>query len=182
MRILIGKSGKGQLIILSSLAREPDQQQNQLVENTILSKGSVSNNVRKLREKGLLEGEDQINLNQDKILKHYREHIEAFLVRDSSDPEQLNDVRTEVKTRVTEIIDLPELEEYLIAVLGEAQDREDLESLNSVFKETDRVIRETANSIDLKMIGLVTDKSNQIVEKSKIAEESEKILEEVSNE
>lgn len=172
------KTGSGQLEILSALAEEPGLRQKEIVGRTSLSKGSVSNNVRKLREKELLEGEEELGLNEERLLELYREHVEIFLARKSSEPEELNELRTHVKKNMSAIIAEDEVLKVLKSVLGSASGREDLESINSVFKEVDRVLYETAGS-EAQMIGYVTDRSNSVGENPVIAEEAQRILDEV---
>ncbi|WEL23336.1 MarR family transcriptional regulator [Candidatus Nanohalovita haloferacivicina] len=179
MRILTDNTGKGQLEILSALAHNSPQRQSELVENTSLSKGAVSNNVKKLRDKKLVEGEKELDINLEKIQQLYREHIETFLVRRSEEPNQLNELRTFVKKNISEQVTSQRVQDTIIEVLRVAKNREDLESLNSVFKETDRVLRETEG--EAKMLGLITDRSNAFIDNSKIEEEAEKILDEVQN-
>jgi len=178
VRILLGKNGEGQLEVLSVLADQGKLKHKKIVRDSSLSKGAVSNNVEKLGEKNLLIRNDEIKLDKERILKLYREHIESFLVRDSESPEELNDTRTFVKKNIREIIQQKEIENILLSVLSQARNRQDLESLNSVFKETDRVILETCEN-EGKLIGIVTDKSNNITENPEIAEEAQRILNEV---
>jgi DNA-binding MarR family transcriptional regulator len=180
VRILLDKTGSGQLEVLSALTDEPVMRHKDIVEASSLSKGAVSNNLEKLRDKKLVEGETDISLNEDKILKLYREHLEAFLIRDSSEPEELNDLRTYFKTE-KKVIENEGLQDLVLSVLKNARDREDLESLNSVFREVDRVIRETETNTELSIIGLITDKSNQVTENPEIVSEAENMLNEVKD-
>jgi DNA-binding MarR family transcriptional regulator len=179
VRILLDKTGKGQLEVLSALAEEPELQQKEIVGKTTLSKGAVSNNVRKLKEKNLVKEDEKLELNKKRIRELYREHLETFLIRESSEPDELNDLRTHFKRTIQNIISSDLATEKLLSVLGKARERQDLESLNSVFKETDRVLRETSETTEEKMIGIATDKSNTVIENSRIAEEARKILDEV---
>lgn len=72
MRILTDNTGKGQLEVLSVLAERPEQRQSEIVETSSLSKGAVSNNVNKLRDKDLIEGEDKIQVNEERLLNLYK--------------------------------------------------------------------------------------------------------------
>ena len=179
MRVLLDKTGKGQLEVLSVLAEHGELRHKEIVENSTVSKGAVSNNVEKLAERSLVNKDEEISLNSDRLLQLYREHIEAFLVRDSSEPDSLNNTRTYVKKNISEILESDSISDILNSVLAEAGERQDLESLNSVFKETDRILRETAEKPEVKLIALSTDKSNTVTDNPKIAEEAEKILNEV---
>lgn len=163
--------------MLSALAKTDSLRQKDIVGRTSLSKGTVSNNVRKLEEKNLVEKEEKVMLNVDQLLKTYREHVESFLIRESSDPETLNDLRTHLKKNISEVMESEKVEETLIAVLAEASERQDLISLNSVFKETDRTLSNIGTKE--KLIGLATDKRTVLVDGEKLSEEAEKVLEEV---
>lgn len=180
VRVLLDKTGSGQLEVLSALTEEPEMRHKDIVEASSLSKGAVSNNLEKLRDKKLVEGETDISLNQERILKLYREHLEAFLIRDSSEPKELNDLRTYFKTEET-VIENEDLQDLVLSVLKNAREREDLESLNSVFREVDRVIRETETNTELSIIGLITDKSNQVTENPEIVSEAKNMLNEVKD-
>ncbi len=180
MRVLLDKTGLGQLEALSALTREQEMRHKDIVDASSLSKGAVSNNLEKLREKNLVEGETDISLNKEKVLKLYREHLETFLIRNSSEPEELNELRTYFKTTKT-VVENEELQDLVLSVLENAREREDLESLNSVFREVDRVIRETETDTELSIIGLITDKSNQVTENPEIVSEAEDMLNEVKD-
>lgn len=179
MRILTDNTGKGQLEVLSVLAEEPEQRQSEIVENSSLSKGAVSNNVNKLRDKDLIEGEDKLQVNEERLLNLYREHLETFLIREKDEPSELNDLRTYTKKNISEIIESKELVETLKSILSQATKRQDLESLNSAFKEADRVLRETSENLEMRIIAIATDKSNTVTDNTEIAEEAQKILDEV---
>lgn len=179
MRVLTDKTGKGQLEVLSALAENPGLRQNEIVEETSLTKGAVSNNVKKLREKELIEGEKKLDIREDRLKSLYREHLEGFLLREKSDPDELNDLRTYLKKNV-DVVSEEGIDEVLREILASANRRQDLESLNSVFKEADRVMRESEDQ-RLRIIGLISDKSSSVFENSKVAEEAEKILDEVQN-
>lgn len=179
MRILTDNTGKGQLEVLSVLAERPKKRQSEIVETSSLSKGAVSNNVNKLRDKNLIQGENELAVNEERLLKLYREHLETFLIRETDAPSELNDLRTYTKKNISEIIQNEELVEALNTILSQASKREDLESLNSVFKETDRVLRETSENLEMKTIAITTDKSNTVTDNPEIAEEAQKILDEV---
>lgn len=179
MRILTDNTGKGQLEVLSVLAERPNQRQSEIVENSSLSKGAVSNNVNKLRDKDLIEAEEELRVNEVRLLNLYREHLETFLIREKEEPSELNDLRTYTKKNISEIIENEELVETLNSILSSATKRQDLESLNSVFKETDRVLRETSDNLEMRTIAITTDKSNTFTDNPEIAEEAQEILEEV---
>lgn len=170
MRILTDNTGQGQLEVLSVLAENPEIAQKQIVDLSSLSKGSVSSNVRKLKDKKLVTEKSSIlRINDNRVLSLYREHLEEFLIRDSGDPEEINEIRTLTKERIDDIFE--EKEEFLNKTIGrilvQAQERSDIESLNSVFKETDRILREYSTSkddTDLELIGIVADKSFSITD------------------
>lgn len=179
MRILTDNTGKGQLEVLSVLAERPNQRQSEIVENSSLSKGAVSNNVNKLRDKNLIEDEGGLRVNEDRLLNLYREHLETFLIREKDEPSELNELRTYTKKNISSIIENEELVETLTSILSQAMKRQDLESLNSVFKETDRVLRETSENLEMRTIAITTDKSNTVTDNPEIAEQAQKILDEV---
>lgn len=179
MRILTDNTGKGQLEVLSVLAERPGQRQSEIVETSSLSKGAVSNNVNKLRDKDLIEGEDKLQVNEERLLNLYREHLETFLIREKEEPSELNDLRTYTKKNISDIIENEEIVETFNSILSQASKRQDLESLNSVFKETDRVLRETTENLEMRTIAITTDKSNTVTENTEIAEQAQKILDEV---
>lgn len=170
MRLLTNNTGKGQLEVLSALAEEPELRQKDITKKTSLSKGSVSANVDKLIEKEFIEEDsDILRLNSDKILSFYREHLEDFLIRKKNDPDELNEIRTLTKKEIAEIFDTHKEEIWGIIseVMAQSIERSDIESMNSVFKETDRVIREYVTSVkdsDLKLIAIITDKSYSIID------------------
>lgn len=176
VRVLTSSAGRGPLKVLSAISTGQVERQKDIVEKTSLSKGAVSNGIRKLRSKGLVT-EDELRLNEDELVSLYREHLETFLIRESSEPSELNDLRTFLKKNVDEVVGRQEVSEALTAILVQARERPDLESLNSVFKETDRFFRETGED-DLRLIGLATDKSSKITENSEISEEAKKVLDE----
>ena len=179
MRILTDNTGKGQLEVLSVLAGKPEQRQSEIVENSSLSKGAVSNNVNKLREKNLIEGQEKLRVNEERLLELYREHLETFLIREKDAPSELNNLRTYTKKNISSIIENVEIVETLNPILSQASKRQDLESLNSVFKETDRVLRETSENLEMRTIAITTDKSNTVTDNIEIAERAQKILDEV---
>jgi DNA-binding MarR family transcriptional regulator len=170
MRILTGDTGKGQLEVLSVLASQKNLRQKDIVERSSLSKGAVSNNVEKLKEKELIMEEDgKLRVNSEKILSYYREHLEEFLIRSKNGSEELNEIRTLTKREVTDILETHEEEiwDIMKEVISESHGRGDLESMNSVYKETDRAIREYVTSkenSDLRLIAISTDKSYSIIE------------------
>ena len=169
MRLLTDNSGKGQLEVLSVLAEEPGLKQKEITEKSSLSKGSVSFNTKKLKEKGLItEDSGTFEVNQEKILSFYREHLEEFLIRKQKYPEELNEIRTMTKKEITEIFEIhkDEIWEIIEQILSLSRNRSDIESLNSVFKETDRAIREYVTSkdnSDFRLIAIVTDTSYSIL-------------------
>jgi len=179
VRDLTDNTGKGQLEILSVLARDSGLRHSDIYEASTLSKGAVTNNLEKLRDKSLIRGDTEISVNSEKLIELYREHLEEFLIREQEEPSELNQLRTEAKRNMPEIIAQEEIEKTMLSVLENSQKRSDLESLNSVFKETDRIFRETGDKTELRMIGLITDKSNGVTDNSEIAEEAQKILNEV---
>ncbi|MFB6158876.1 MAG: MarR family transcriptional regulator [Candidatus Nanohalobium sp.] len=181
MRVLTNNTGRGQLKVLSVLAeKEGELKHKEIVERSSLTKGAVTNNIQKLKEKNLVL-EESNKLNETRLVELYREHLETFLIRESSEPEQLNELRTYVKKQIPELIDKPEIKQTLLSVLENSRKRTDLESLNSVFKETNRIFREETEDKQVKMLGLVTDKSNTIKKNPKVAKEAEKVLNEVTN-
>lgn len=190
MRILTDNTGKGQLEVLSALASQENLRQKDIVERSSLSKGAVSGNVGKLKEKNLiLEENGELQINSQKILSHYREHLEGFLTRSKNDSEELNEIRTLTKKEIADILETHEEEIWNIirTVISQSSERSDLESMNSVFKETDRVIREYITSKEdsgLKLIALSTDKSYSIIdnlEDTDNLKEAQKILKEANN-
>lgn len=189
MRILIDNTGKGQLEVLSALAEEPNLRQKEIVDKTSLSKGSVSSNTNKLVEKDLVNKDSGIlRLNSDMILSFYREHLEEFLIRKKNDPDELNEIRTLTKKEIAEILKTHEEEIWSIIneVLSQSRERSDIESINSVFKETDRAIKEYVTSkknSDLRLIAITTDKSYSIIEdldETENLKEARNILEEAN--
>lgn len=181
VRILLDNTGKGKLEIISILAEEPLKQK-EIVKESSMSKGSVSANIQKLEKNNLIIRENEIKLNQYKLIELYREHLETFLIRKNTEPEDLNNLRTYMKENFAKMIkaNSQELTEVILNVLKEAKSREDLESLNSVFKETDRIIRETEKNNKLEIIGLITDLSNSTVKKqSGNAKRAKNILEQL---
>lgn len=167
MRVLTDNTGKGQLEIISILTQK-DLKQKDIVEAGTLSKGSVSANVKKLEKKELInKKEGKYSLNLDKILELYREHLEAFLIRKDDEPSQINEIRTKTKEEISSIFEenSEDLKETLRRIISSAREREDLESINSIFKEVDRVIRETEKGTKLELIGISTDLSNSLTQK-----------------
>lgn len=189
MRILTDNTGKGQLEVLSALAEESPLRQKDITEKTSLSKGSVSANVSKLKDKELISEESgNLEINSQKILSFYREHLEEFLIRKKNDPDELNEIRTLTKKEINEIFETHEEEiwDIIREVLSQSRERSDIESMNSVFKETDRAIREYVTSkdnSDLKLIAIATDKSYSLIENIEETDnlkEARKILEEAN--
>jgi DNA-binding MarR family transcriptional regulator len=179
MRVLTDNTGKGQLEIISILAQK-DLKQKGIVEEGTLSKGSVSANVKKLEKKDLVNKENsKYSLDLDKILELYREHLETFLIRKDDEPNQINEVRTKTKEEISSIFEenSEDLKETLRQIISSAGEREDLESINSIFKEVDRVIRETEKGTKLELIGISTDLSNSLTQKkSENIQRSKEIL------
>lgn len=189
MRILTDNTGKGQLEILSILAQEPGLKQKEITQRSSLSKGSVSSNVGKLKDKNLIQDDSgSLEINPEKVLGFYREHLEEFLIRKKNDPKELNEIRTLTKKEITEIFETHEEEIWSIinSVLSQSRERSDIESMNSVFKETDRTIREYVTSKEnsnLKLIAITTDKSYSIIEdidETDNLKEARKILKEAN--
>jgi DNA-binding MarR family transcriptional regulator len=189
VRILTDNTGKGQLEVLSALAEESQLLQKDIAEKTSLSKGSVSANVNKLKEKELISDEDgDLEISSEKVLSFYREHLEEFLIRKKNDPEELNEIRTLTKKEINHIFEThgEEIWSIIREILSQSRERSDIESMNSVFKETDRAIREyvTAEESDLKLIAITTDKSYSVIEQldeTDNLKEARKILDEAKN-
>lgn len=154
----------------------------ELTEKTSLSKGSVSLNVEKLKEKDLVvENDRKLELEDSKLLSHYREHLENFLIRKDGEPEEMNGARTLTKRRMPEIMQERENEliELVENVLASARTRSDIETLNSAFKEVDRVITETSEDGHLELIAVSTDLSTSTTGKeTRNKERAKRILEE----
>lgn len=188
MRILTDNTGKGQLEVLSALAEESPLRQKDIAEKTSLSKGSVSANVNKLKDKGLISKKaGDLEISSEKVLSFYREHLEEFLIRKKNDPEELNEIRTLTKKEINQIFEThgEEIWSIIQEIMSQSRERSDIESMNSVFKETDRAIREyvTAEESDLKLIAIATDKSYSIIEKldeTDNLKEARKILDEAN--
>jgi DNA-binding Lrp family transcriptional regulator len=181
VRVLLDKTGSGQLEVLSVLAEDSELRHKDIVEASSLSKGAVSNNLEKLRDRNLVSGETVISINKDRLFKLYREHLEIFLIRDSSEPEELNNLRTYFKTEQKDITENEGLQDLILSVLENARERDDLETLNSVFKEVDRVIKETETNTEVSIIGLITDESDQVTDNMEIVSEAKDMLNEVKD-
>jgi predicted transcriptional regulator len=166
VRILLGETGRGQLEALSLVTEFEGSRQKRLVQEGMLSKGQISSNLQKLLEKGLVRKEEKnYFLNEEELLKYYREHVETFLSRRSGVTEEKKEVRKACKERLEDILDEEKISEVLVEVLRDARTREDLESLNSVFKETDRILREVPEkSLELEILIEALDTSNEYIE------------------
>lgn len=176
-------TGQGQMEILSELASSQFSDQQSLVDSTSLSKGAVSTNLSKLEDRNLVERGDDISIDREGLKAHYREHLEGFLGNDPELSDETRKIRREVKKRIKEIIEDQNVEEVLLELLRSSVGREDLESLNSVFKETDRILRELPNkNKEIKLLAAVTDFSTEMLESSEADQIVEEILQEVENE
>jgi DNA-binding transcriptional regulator GbsR (MarR family) len=166
VRILLGETGRGQLEALSLVTEYEGSRQKKLVQEGTLSKGQVSSNLRKLQEKGLvMEEEKNYFLNKEELLKYYREHVETFLSRRSGVTEEKKQVRKICKERLEEILEKEKISKVLVEILKDARTREDLESLNSVFKEVDRVLREVPEkNLELDILIEALDTSNEYID------------------
>lgn len=166
VRILLGDTGRGQLEALSLLAKYQGSRQKKLVQEGRLSKGQVSSNLQKLQEKGLVrEEEKNYFLCEEELLKYYREHVETFLSRRSGVSKEKKEVRKICKERLEEVLDEEKISEVVVEILKDARTREDLESLNSVFKEVDRVLREVPEkNPELDILIEALDTSNEYID------------------
>ncbi len=177
MRILLGSTGKGQLEVLSSVSEHEGSRQKKLAEESTLSKGQVSSNIGKLKEKHLISEEDnRYYLDDEKLLAFYREHVETFLSRRSGVSVEKQEIRKICKQRLEEILDEETISEVLTCLLKDARKREDIESLNSLFKEVDRILVEIEGNKNLEILTHALDTSDEYIKNNNTTSQ---LLEEV---
>lgn len=150
--------------VLSSVARHQPVQQNEITETVSLSKGSVSQALSALEEKQLVrESEQGWTLNEERILELYREHLEGFMLRKRESPQEVNQVRSLLKKDAEQVFEdrHGEIMGEITRVLSEWEERNDLELMNSVFKDVDRRIAEKAEDKQMLMIAVATDTTGE---------------------
>ena len=158
MSLLDQREGTNQLKVLSSISRleeEETTKQKDIVETTVLTKGAVSNNCKKLVEDGIVykDGENYL-LNEDRLLEYYRIHFEDYLRRRDlpSKFDFYNDVRTSTKKEMDEIIEGDTgdfLKNLLREVLSSAEDEGQIKTLRDLFSRVDCLVRSVAEDVYL---------------------------------
>ena len=157
MTVLNQREGVSALKVLAEVAKleinGEDARQKDIVENTTLSKGSVSNNCKKLIEEELLTLEDDFyRLNQEKLLEHYRTHFEDYLRRREL-PEgfkHYNDIRTATKKRMNDIFDGEVgklIQDLLVNILSTANQEGQINRLYDIFNRVDRSLEKIAEEL-----------------------------------
>jgi len=183
MSILSQREGVNLLKVISAVAtlQHSDQtiRQKDIVENTTLTKGAVSNNCKKLVDSDILKQEDNhYTLNQSQLLEHYRTHLEEYLRRRELPEEyqHYNDIRTETKKRMNDIFEgetAEFLEDLLLTTLRKANDDGHLTTLRDLFFRMDHLLGKAAESIyskedstlqkDLMMLTVSMDRKPEFV-------------------
>jgi DNA-binding MarR family transcriptional regulator len=131
--------------------------QSDIVEETPVTKGAVSNHVSELVDLGLLEETEGggYRVVEDALCEEYREHIETVLARERSvEPfedrvETHNEVRTRTKRNLEEVLAADVVLGALVEAFVESRGTRRIQTFREAFLRTDEILRATAvNVID----------------------------------
>ncbi len=158
MELLDIKEGKNQLEVLSIIAEDQIDvekeapRQKYITKRSVLSKGAVSNNCKKLVDEGVLREEDSKYYIDQKILDLYKEFVEAYFVREvpegefKEEIENVNEIKTESSENVDEIFEWfdAELFDLILFVLSESRTKKvKIKNLREVFLNVNQVLIST---------------------------------------
>jgi DNA-binding MarR family transcriptional regulator len=129
--------------------------QSDIVEETPVTKGAVSNHVSKLVELGLLEEVESggYSVVEDSFRAEYREHFEAVLARERGvEPfedrvEAHNEVRTETKRNIDEMMAADVVLAALVEAFLEARGTRRIQTFREAFVRADEILRATAVNV-----------------------------------
>lgn len=160
MSLLEQREGVSSIKVLSAVSNLESSEvkviQKNIVKNTILSKGSVSNNCKKLVDEGFLKLENDIySLNKEKLLESYRTHFEDYLRRRKvpKEFEHYNEIRTLTKMNINDIFeeevgDL--ITNIMTDVLSTANEDGQINTIRDLFHRVDcligKITEDTYNS------------------------------------
>ena len=145
--------------------RGENPRQRDVVEETPVTKGAVSNHVSKLVEGGLLEEVESggYRVVEDALRDEYREHFEGVLERERGvEPfvdrvEAANEVRTWTKRNLDEVLGADVVLASLFEAFLEARGTRRIQTFREVFLRADEILRATAAEVVVGFEGEVTD-------------------------
>ncbi len=132
--------------------RDIHPRQQDIVEETPVSKGAVSNHVSSLVDLGLLTeaGAGAYAVDEDRLKEEYREHVEATLTREEAAPpfedrvKAHNEIRTRTKRNLDDVINSRVVRAALIVAFLESRESRRIQTFREVFLRTDEIIRAVA--------------------------------------
>jgi hypothetical protein len=139
-------------VVAFNYDRDMHPRQSEIVGETPATKGAVSNHTSTLVEFGLLEEttEGRYRVAEGALRSEYREHIETVLARERTiEPfeervEAHNDVRTQTKRNLDEILEADVVLAALVEAFVECRGTRRIETFREVFLRTDEILRATA--------------------------------------
>lgn len=173
--LITPREGVNQVAVLGAIIRrdEPPRQQD-IVADTALSKGAVSQNIAKLEDARLVREDDgRYAVDEERLLDLYRDHLDDYL-RQRELPEELssiNDVRRAVATQLDDILSGSTgsiLTDILRQVLRATRTDSQVNTLRDVFHRTDTVVSRLAEATDsdeyhdLRMLAVCMDRASDL--------------------
>ena len=178
MEILDQREGVNLVTVLSGMCRlgkKKEIKQKDLVEETSLSKGAVSQNIKKLETHKLVkEKDDSYEINKERLMELYRIHIEDYCRRREiiDKYKEVNEIRSITKQRLDDILDgqtRKVILSVLFSVLRDSKNDNNVNTINEVFHRTDAVISSLSHATEdkkvkenLQLLAVTMDRSSDI--------------------
>ena len=159
--LLDAREGRTQTDVLAAIAEiqfreETFPRQSDLNEQIPVTKGTISNNCRKLVETELVRKTDdrRYEIVEAELLALYREHVDRYLARESvsdrfrEEVAAYNDTRTATKRDLREVFtDNDLLVNVIVAAFVDALDDSRVQTIREVLLHADQLVRSTATHV-----------------------------------
>jgi len=163
MKLQKAREHKTQTDVLATIAdfqynKGGPPKQVDIVNELPLSKGAVSNNCKKLVDSDLvIEDDKYYRIDEDELLKLYKEHIEDYLTRERKNEiftdiiEESNKIRTETKKEMNTLLSKEGPRDLIFSILISALigslDNNRVQTLREILLWTDQIICRTAQNV-----------------------------------
>ena len=206
MEIIEQREGVNLVTVLGGMYRigkEKKIKQKDIVEETSLSKGAVSQNIKKLENHNLVnEKENSYEVNEERLMELYRTHLEDYCRRREvpDDFKEINEIRSLTKQKLDGILEgrtRKVILGVLSSVLRSSKDDNNVNTFNEVFHRSDAVLSSLSHAAedkkvkeDLQLLAVTMDRSSDIskgldseIDFSKIPaiQTSKQLYEEINN-
>jgi DNA-binding transcriptional ArsR family regulator len=154
------REGKTQTQVFAAVVefeyvRDEHPRQRDIVDDTPVTKGAVSNHVSELVELGLLSETEEggYTVVESRLREEYREHIETVLTRERGvEPfedrvDAHNEVRTWTKRNLDTVLGAESVLAALVEAFVESRGTRRIQTFREAFMRTDEVLRSTAANI-----------------------------------